>query len=294
MSGVVYVPRDAMAVCGEPGEALALLFLCLRHEKSRGQPFRVSTRELQARSGKSARWAKSFLQRMEDFDALTIVERGNQRSATLVQVQAPLGTNGDVHIAHHSRPAVKPPRGSSRSGWVYFARSGDAVKIGFTSKDPVKRVQSSSWLEGYQDSLIPHHRSVANGLLEGESAAFAAGSPDRSWQADSLNLSVSDPWVTLAWVDREDGANRLYYGFGDGAGLWGGPSMVVRHRGMARTADLNTAIVRNLLFAAWTDYREGSGDIYFYSQEMGWPGTRSVAEGCSLGCGSTANLSPRG
>ncbi|MEM6928373.1 MAG: hypothetical protein AAF602_15675 [Myxococcota bacterium] len=136
------------------------------------------------------------------------------------------------------------------------------------------------WTDERSGGSDLHFRTLSDGRAIGDGdVRVDRGEGPGASVARFPQLAISSDGPVVAWLDdrlaiqngRSQIFNNLYYNYVDDTGQWqeqdfradAGPN------GRAIRSDLNLAVIGRTAFFAWTDDREGTGDIYARVLELG-------------------------
>jgi Neuraminidase (sialidase) len=133
------------------------------------------------------------------------------------------------------------------------------------------------WSDAHSGGYDAYYRQAVQGGLVGDEAIRLDTDP--AGYANSMNASVAvgDEAVIVAWQDgradaAQEGYNDLYYNFSrDNGTVWNAPDLRVdsMEAGSAYKVNLNVELHRSEMMMAWTDGRNGTGDVFFHHMKVG-------------------------
>ena len=179
----------------------------------------------------------------------------------------------------------------SGQNWLRDARQLDSDGVGAAnSLYPVCEVQGPvahvAWQDNRNMSYDIYYRRIIDGIPEAEAEQRADIGDEGLGNSLDVVMDMNDQGtVVVAWndgreearVEGENGYTDLYYQFFDSEGVLGSPDgnadqdyrIDSMYSGQSFKLDLNVAIVGNQVYAAWTDGRGRSEDIYFDKWDLG-------------------------
>jgi hypothetical protein len=133
-----------------------------------------------------------------------------------------------------------------------------------------------AWQDARNGGFDVYYRKVVGGVPAGEDKRLDT---DPAGTANSLDtrVTVNDGAIVVAWRDRRDdaedhGYDDLYYNFSADAGTtWVADDLRIDRvvAGSKYAKDVNVALNRQSLLAAWTDGRNGTADVFFHAMDVG-------------------------
>lgn len=166
--------------------------------------------------------------------------------------------------------------------WLNAAERVETDNIGaFDSLYPTVAVRGETahivWSDAHSGGYDVYYRQAVQGGLTGDEAIRLDTDPAGYANSMNTDIAVGESTVIVAWQDgRDDSANEgyndLYYNFSrDNGAAWNELDMRVdsMESGSAYKVDLNVALHRQEFMMAWTDGRNGTGDVFFHHMKVG-------------------------
>lgn len=165
--------------------------------------------------------------------------------------------------------------------WVSGSIRVESDNVGFfDSLYPQVAVRGDTahitWQDARSVGFDIYYRKAVGGELGAEEVRLDT---DAAGFANSLfpNIAVSEAGVAVAWQDRRNddqglGYDDLFYNFSlDAGATWNAQDLRIDRvvPGTKYADDLNVALFREELLVAWTDGRNGTGDVFFHGLHLG-------------------------
>lgn len=138
-----------------------------------------------------------------------------------------------------------------------------------------------AWEDRRNDNYDVYYRAIANGI-PGEEMRADAGTPDGQSNSVEVRIATDLDVVAVSWSDdrtaaQGTGFTDLYYNYREGNGRFQefvddkttDIRMDSMYDGRSFKLDTNFAILGGEWYAAWTDGRGGSSDVYFQRRPIG-------------------------
>jgi hypothetical protein len=213
-----------------------------------------------------------------------------------------LAADGDnIYVAWHDARNANTPEGP-RDIYANYSLDGGidwssvAVPVEdptnnkpgfFNSRFPAVVVKGNqaliAWEDARNNGYDIYARQLENGQPSEDEIRLDGGSesaPSDLGAANSLNAHVaaSGNNIVVMWADDrsvdnpDDGFSDLYYNFSKDFGTTWNPQDLRLDNveaGQSFKLDTNLALVGDTIYAAWTDGRSGSSDVYQHTMKMG-------------------------
>ena len=169
--------------------------------------------------------------------------------------------------------------------WLNTAERVETDNVGvFDSLYPSVAVQGHTahivWSDAHSGGYDVYYRQAVQGGFVGTEPLRLDTDPAGYANSISTGIVVEGNTVLVAWQDSRDdteneGYNDVYYNFSqDNGAAWNELDLGVdpARSGSGYKVDINLAIHRNELLMAWTDGRNGTGDVLFHHMKLGEEG----------------------
>ncbi|MBN1691399.1 MAG: exo-alpha-sialidase, partial [Dehalococcoidia bacterium] len=131
------------------------------------------------------------------------------------------------------------------------------------SYDPSVAASGNNVHVAWEDSRdgnpeIYYKRSTNGGTTWGADTRLTSAAAS----SEKTSVAVSDGQVHVAWQDNRDGNEEIYYKRStDGGTTWGADTRLTN--AAAESVDPSVAATDSQVHVAWSDYRDGNGEIYY-------------------------------
>jgi len=181
------------------------------------------------------------------------------------------GVGNDVFIAS-----------GSCNAWGPATRVDDSNAGFFESRLPTLEVSGATahvaWTDNRNGAYDVFYRRVEAGIPVGEEVRLDVGTDDGASHSiePALAFNPIGEQVVVAWndgrADFEDfGYDDIFYNHASASGPFAASDLRIDtvDAGVSFKTDLQIAITGRVLFAAWSDGRNGTADVYFHRVEIG-------------------------